>query len=86
MRNPSGRRVCAAALLLLLMSTLAPSRAVAGDPDWADDTADGWRKMVAYGRCALQVFAAVTPVQWAAAFMDCGRLYLDEPASPAGGA
>jgi len=74
------------ALFLLTFLALAPPAARAGDPDWPDDAEAGWRKVIAYGRCALQVFVAVTPAQWSAAFMDCGRLYLDEPPAPMGGA
>jgi len=89
MRIPLRRRARAAPALFLLMLialALAPSAARAGDPDWPDDAEAGWRKMIAYGRCALQVFVAVTPAQWSAAFMDCGRLYLDEPPAATGGA
>jgi len=86
MRIPLRRRARAvSALFLLSCIALAPPTARAGDPDWPDDADAGWRKVIAYGRCALQVFIAVTPAQWSAAFMDCGRLYLDEPSAPMGG-
>jgi hypothetical protein len=85
MRLTRNRRQHVAALLTLLaFLTLAP-RSLAADPDWPGETGDGWRKMLAYGRCALGVFAAVTPPQWGAALVDCTRLFLSEPPLNEGG-
>jgi hypothetical protein len=77
------RRSCVPAVLtfLALLSTTAVVHA--GELDAPDETGDGWRKVIAYGRCAFAVFTAVSPVQWTAAFLDCGKLFLDEP--PLGG-
>jgi hypothetical protein len=77
------RRHGASLLVLAAFLAFAPC-ALASDPDWPSDTDDGWRKVLAYGRCALQVFGAVTPPQWGAAFLDCARLFLAEPPLPGG--
>ena len=74
----------ALAMLTLLTLLIAAPAARAADPDSPTDTADGWKKVVAYGRCAFLVFVAVTPTQWGAAIFDCTRLYIAE--SPGGGA
>jgi len=74
----------ALAMLTLLMLLTAAPAARAADPDTSTDTANGWRKVVAYGRCAFLVFVAVTPTDWGVAFFDCTRLFIDE--SPGGGA
>lgn len=73
----------APALLALALSlAFAPSaRATEAEP--ADSTEDGWKKVLAYGRCAFSVFKAVTPTEWASAFFDCGRTFLDEPSAGA---
>ena len=66
-----------------LLALLLVSPAVrAAEPDAPYDTADGWRKVVAYAHCAFLVFIAATPGDWAAAIFDCTRLYASE--SPAG--
>ncbi len=70
-----------ALLTLLILLAVAPN-ARATDGDWADETDEGWKKVLSYGRCALLVFRAVSPAQWTAAFVDCGRLFLDEPPLP----
>ncbi len=62
---------------LLLWLCVAPAARAADD----GETADGWRKVFAYARCAFAVFKAITPVDWGTAFFDCGRTYMDEPSS-----
>lgn len=77
-----------AVLVALAFATvvLAPSAARAADPDVPSETADGWRKVLAYSRCAFQVFRALTPTDWTSALLDCGRTFLAEsPAPPADG-
>ena len=67
--------------IALTVSLLAPpARAASGG-----DTDEGWKKVVAFARCAVNVFRAVTPADWTVAFLDCTRLYLEEPALPGGG-
>lgn len=76
------------ALVALAFATvvLAPSAARAADPDVPSETADGWRKVLSYSRCAFQVFRALTPTDWTSALLDCGRTFLEEsPAPPADG-
>lgn len=76
------------ALVALALATfvLAPSAARAADPDVPSETADGWRKVLSYSRCAFQVFRALTPTDWTSALLDCGRTFLEEsPAPPADG-
>lgn len=66
------------ALALLACLALAPTaRAFEGDPD---ATADGWKKVFSYARCAFEIWKAITPAEWATAFFDCGRTIMDEPA------
>ncbi len=77
------RRHGAPLLALAALLVFAPA-ALATDPDAPDETGDGWRKMIHYSRCALMVFGAVTPTQWAGAFLDCARLFLSEPPLPGG--
>lgn len=75
----SVRRAPRASVLLALVLWLC----VAPAPRAAEDdspTADGWRKVFAYARCSFSVFKAVTPTDWAAAFFDCGKTLMDEPA------
>ena len=79
------RRAHATALLTLLSCLALAPHALAADPDWPDESDTGWRKVLAYSRCALQVFSAVTPPQWGAAVLDCTRLFLSEPAPGSGG-
>jgi len=81
--HPKRRRSCMPAVLafLALLSTSPAARAA--ESDAPDDTGDGWRKVLSYGRCAFGVFTAVSPVQWTSALLDCGKLFLDEP--PIGG-
>ena len=74
-------RVPAILAFLTLLATTAVGHAA--EPASPEETGDGWRKVVSYGRCAFAVFAAVSPVQWIGAFFDCGKLFLDEP--PIGG-
>lgn len=72
--------------LAFVTVVLAPSAARAADPDVPSETADGWRKVLSYSRCAFQVFRALTPTDWTSALLDCGRTFLEEsPAPPADG-
>ena len=80
-RHRSRARACLALMTLL---AIAPT-AGAADPDAPAETDEGWRKVIAYGRCAFEVFTAVSPVQWTAAFLDCGKQFLDEPPIGVGG-
>jgi len=75
----------ALAMLTLLLLLVAVPAARAADPDAPSDGADGWKKVVAYARCAFLVFAAATPTDWAVAITDCTHLYLEEPPAPGGG-
>ena len=84
-RKTRGAPGALAMLTLLLLLVVAPA-ARAADPDAPPDTADGWRKVIAYARCAFLVFAAATPTDWAAAISDCTRLYVEESPAPGGGA
>lgn len=61
--------------LLLLLSVVPATRAAESN---TEPTAEGWRKVLAYARCAFEVFKAVTPVDWGTAFLDCSRTILDE--------
>ena len=80
------RRRSRAPIGLAILALLATT-AVAGaaDPDWPDDTDNGWKKVIAYGRCAFEVFSALSPAQWAGAVLDCGKQFLDEPPIGVGG-
>ena len=69
------------ALALAVSLCVAPARAAVGD----DDTSDGWKKVLAFAHCALNVFRAVTPGDWMVAALDCGRLMMEEPTYPGGG-
>lgn len=73
-----------AALVLFALLAMSPA-AGAADPDWPGETDEGWRKVIAYARCALEVFGAVSPAQWTGAILDCGRQFLDEPPVGVGG-
>jgi hypothetical protein len=73
------------AMLTLLLLLVAAPAARAADPDAPSDGANGWKKVIAYARCAFLTFAAVTPAEWAVAISDCTRLYLDESPAPGGG-
>lgn len=84
-RKTRGAPGALAMLTLLFLLMVAPA-ARAADPDTSSDGADGWKKVVAYARCAFLVFAATTPTDWAVAVTDCTRLYLAEPPAPGGGA
>ena len=70
-----------ATLALLALVLVAPARAADSAED--GDTEDGWKKVIAYARCAFNVFRAVGPTGWSVAFFDCTRLYMSEP--PGGG-
>ena len=46
----------ALAMLTLMCLLVAAPAARAADPDAPTNTADGWKKVLSYGRCALLVF------------------------------
>jgi hypothetical protein len=73
------RRAHAPALLALALCLALAPVARAADAESTETTDEGWKKVLAYGRCALSMFKALTPSEWAAAFFDCGRTFLDEP-------
>jgi hypothetical protein len=72
---PRAPRAPALLALFLLLCVAPASRAAEGD---GEPTAEGWRKVFAYARCAFEVWKAVTPTDWGTAFFDCGRTFLDE--------
>ena len=72
-----------ALLTLVALCLAAPARAV--DPAADGDSEDGWKKVIAYARCAFYVFLAGDPISSSVAFFDCARTYLNEPPMPAGG-
>ena len=74
-----------AVLAMLALLALAPMAAAAGPDSPGETTDNGWKKMVAYARCAFEVFSAATPAQWAGAILDCGKQFLDEPPIGIGG-
>ena len=79
-RGRTGLAGPAVALVMLSLSLCAqPARA-----DGGDETADGWKKVLAFARCAVSVFRAITPTDWIVATVDCGRLVLEEPTWPGG--
>ena len=78
------RGVCV--LLALAALTAVAPIARAADPDAPTDTADGWKKVLAYANCAFQVFRAITPTDWVAAGISCTRLFIAESPVNAGGA
>ena len=84
-RGGPGSAGCAAAIVLLALSALLVTPARAADPALDGDTADGWKKVLAFTPCAANVFRAVTPVGWLVAVTDCGRLFLEEPPWPGAG-
>jgi len=72
----------AALVTLSLLAALLAVPARAADPD--DVTAEGWKKVLSFAHCAINVFRAVTPADWTVAFIDCGRLLAEEPTMPGG--
>ena len=72
--------------LLTLLALLVVAPAARAEADAPPDTDAGWRKVLAYARCAFDVFRAVTPADWSLAVFECSRLYLDEPPLTGGGA
>jgi hypothetical protein len=85
--SPAGARSkVLAALALAALLTVPPARA-AGAPaeGGSDQPPEGWKKVLAFGHCAANVFRAVTPADWAIAVFDCTRLFLEEPPLPGGG-
>ena len=79
-RNIRGVAAVLAILTLTASFLVAPARAAAGD-----DADDGWKKVLSFARCAINVFRAITPTDWMIATIDCGRLMIDEPTYPGGG-
>lgn len=82
-RGRPGAGVPAALVMFALVAALLAAPARAADPG-GGQTDDGWKKVLAFARCALNVFRAVTPTDWMVATIDCGRLMLDEPTYPGG--
>ena len=80
----SAGRPAALAMLMLTAALLVPP-ARAADAATDGGTAEGWKKVLAFAHCAANVFRAATPADWAVAFTDCGRLFLEEPPWPGGG-
>jgi hypothetical protein len=79
------RRIRGALAALTLLAGLLVAPARADDAAADDDAANGWKKVVAYAHCAVNVFRAVTATDWVVAFLDCTRLYLEESPAPTGG-
>ena len=73
-----------AMLALVTLLALAPA-ARATDGDGPGSVDEGWKKVVAYARCAFEMFIASTPAQWTVAILDCSKQYLDEPRLRSGG-
>ncbi len=84
-RRTRGALVMLAIAALSFVSPVAVPEALAADPSEPTDTAEGWKKVLAYARCAFDVFRAVTPVDWASAGFECTRLFLAEPPLTPGG-
>ena len=72
-------RASAFVTLLLLLAVVPVAHAT--DSDEGGETGDGWKKVLAYARCAFEVFEAITPAQWGTAIFDCGRTFIDETPS-----
>ena len=66
-----------ATIVLLVACLAAPARAFDAGP--LDDADEGWKKVLAYARCEMMVFAAVFPGGAVAAFFDCERTFEAEP-------
>jgi len=79
-RSIRGRPAAIVTLALVLSMCVQPARAAGGD-----DTDEGWKKVLSFARCALNVFRAMTPTDWMVATLDCGRLMMEEPTYPGGG-
>ena len=73
----------AALVTLSLLAALLVAPARAAEP--GDDASDGWRKVLSFAHCAINVFRAVSPADWSIAIVDCGRLFAEEPPFPGGG-
>ena len=82
-RRIRGAPAALAMLSFLVLALGAPARAA--DTSAGDDTANGWHKVLAYARCAFNVFRATDPGSWGVAFFDCARTYESEPPIPHGG-
>jgi len=81
-RIRGARRTLVLALLLGSFSLLPIGAAHAAI---GDDTADGWKKVLKYARCVVNVFRAVTPADIMVAVFDCGTTFLDETSGSGGG-
>jgi hypothetical protein len=79
----SNRGTAAALVTLSLTAALLVAPARAAEP--GDDTSDGWKKVLSFAHCAVNVFRAVTPTDWTIAFLDCSRLFMEEPPLPGSG-
>jgi len=79
-RSIRGAPAALVTFTLALSLCVAPARAAGGD-----DTDEGWKKVLSFARCALNVFRAMTPTDWMVATLDCGRLMMEEPTYPGGG-
>lgn len=82
----SGRNHGVFVLFAAAMLAIVPPSAHAAGSTADGNTAEGWKKVIAYAGCAFSVFRAITPVDWAGAILTCSKLFADEPASPIGGA
>jgi hypothetical protein len=70
--------------LSLAAALLVPAGQAFADSGVEDGAEDGWKKVLQFARCAVHVFRAVTPADWSIAFLDCGRLMMEEPTLPGG--
>ena len=77
----AGYRAALVVIALAAALQVAPARASEAD----DQTADGWKKVLSFGRCSFHVLRAITPVDWMVALIDYSRLFLEEPPLPGGG-
>jgi len=71
--------------MLTLLAYLVAAPAHAGVASASGDGDEGYKKVIAYGHCAVTVFLAVTPYQWVVSLLDCARQFMDEPPIPWGG-
>ena len=66
-----------ALLTLLALLVVAPVRAFQPVP--VGDTADGWKKVLEYARCAVLVYTAVVPAAVIGAILACHATFEAEP-------
>ena len=83
-RSRTGVPGPAAVLVALALAAQLAAPARAADPG-DGQTVEGWKKVLSFARCALNVFRAMTPTDWMVATLDCGRLMMEEPTYPGGG-